>query len=62
MNYYKNTLSPIADAASFFREKKNTIVYEENAPQQLKRSEPTRLRTPLTSLPVSARKLKMEHH
>lgn len=62
MNYYKNTLSPIADAASFFREKKNTIAYEEKLPRQEKRTELSRLRTPVATFPASTRKLKMEHH
>lgn len=39
MNYYKNTLSPIADAAKFFSEKKNRISYEEKDVQKDKKLE-----------------------
>ena len=67
MNYYKNTLTPIADAARFFREKKNTISYEEKNTHPVKRGELNGLRMPAASFPASPPKVKsgmlrMEHY
>lgn len=67
MNYYKNTLTPIADAATFFREKKNTLKYEEKNSRLVKRDEINGLRSPATSFPANPPKPKsgmprMEHY
>ena len=67
MNYYKNTLTPIADAARFFREKKNTISYEEKNSHPAKREELNGLRKPMTIFAANPPRpkdgrLRMEHY
>ena len=61
MNYYKNTLSPIADAAKFFSEKKNRVSYEEKNVQKERKLE-NGMRSPAGHRNVrTARMLSMEY-